>query len=141
MGVDESSERLSGIVSRLFRGHRTIVICDVFALVFPTCDEGRVKEGSGLGVRVEHTVRLRMLRQLGRRENMSARGSSLGDMGVDGMTMSRRCRRGIVGNGANVDHGVSGDHVELLWGDVFRESYLEVLGFLVHLEVVCRVIR
>ena len=43
MGVDESSERFSGIVSRLIRGYLTIVICDVFALVFPTCDEGRVE--------------------------------------------------------------------------------------------------
>ena len=62
------------------------------------------------------------------------------DVGVDRVTMSGRCRRGVVGNGVEVDHGVSGDHVELLRGDVFRGSSFEVLGFLVHLEVVCRVI-
>ena len=60
-------------------------------------------------------------------------------MGVDGVTMSRRCRRGVVGNGVKVDHGVSGDHVELLWGDVFRGSSFEVLGFLVPFEVMRRV--
>ena len=50
MGVDESSERFLGVVSRLFRGHRAIVVCDVFALIFPTCDEGRVEKWSGFGV-------------------------------------------------------------------------------------------
>ena len=73
MGVDESSERLSGIVSRLIRGYLTIVICDVFALIFPTCDEWRVEEGSGRRVRGEHTVHLRMLSQLCRRESRTAR--------------------------------------------------------------------
>ena len=48
MGVDESGERLSGVVSRLFRGHRAIVIRDVFALIFSTGNEGRVEDGSGL---------------------------------------------------------------------------------------------
>ena len=81
-----------------------------------------------------------MLRQLCRRESRSAQGSSLGNMGVDGVMVSRRRRRGIVGDGVEVDHGVSGDHVKLLWGDVFRGSSLEVLGFLVHLEVVSWVI-
>ena len=61
-------------------------------------------------------------------------------MGIDGVMMSYRRRRGIIGDGVKVHHGVSGDHVELLWGDVFRGSSLEVLGFLVHLEVVCWVI-
>ena len=65
----------------------------------------------------------------------------MGDMGVDGVTMSLCCRRGVVGNGVKVDHVISGDHVELLWGDVFRGSSLEVLGFLVHLDIVCRVVR
>ena len=50
MGVDESSKGLSGVVSRLFRGYRAIVIRDVLALIFPTCDEGRVEKGSGFGV-------------------------------------------------------------------------------------------
>ena len=81
-----------------------------------------------------------MLSQLGRREHWSTRGSSLGNMGVDGVMVSRRRRRGIVGDGVEVDHGVSGDHVKLLWGDIFRGSSLEVLGFLVHLEVVSWVI-
>ena len=60
----------------------------------------------------------------------------MGNVGIDGVMMSCRRRRGIVGDGVKVDHGVSGDHVKLLWGDVFRGSSLEVLGFLVHLEVV-----
>ena len=63
------------------------------------------------------------------------------NVGVDGVTMSCRCRRGVVGNGVKVDHGVPGDHVVLLWGDIFLGSSFEVLGFLVHFEVVCRVIR
>ena len=127
-------------MSRLFRGHLTIVICDVFALVFPTCDEGRIEEGSGLGVRWKRAVHLRVFRQLTGRENWSARGSSLWDVGIDVVTMSCRCRRGVVGNGVEVDHGVSGDHVELLVGNVFRGSSFEVLGFLVPLEVVRRVV-
>ena len=48
--VDESSEGFRGVVGRLFRGHRAKVVCDVFALIFPTCDEGRVEKGSGFGV-------------------------------------------------------------------------------------------
>ena len=105
MGVDESSERLSGIVSRLIRGYLTIVIWDVFAVVFPTCDEGLVEKGSGRRVRGEHAVHLRMLSQLCRWECRTARVSSLGNMGVDGVTMSCRCRRGVVGNGVSVDGG------------------------------------
>ena len=96
------------------------MIRDVFVLVFSTGNEGLVEEGSGPRVRGEHTVHLRMLRQPFRRESRSARGSSLGDMGVDGVTMSLCCRRGVVGNGVNIDHGISGDHMELLWGDIFR---------------------
>ena len=64
----------------------------------------------------------------------------MGDMGVDVVTMSCRCRRGVVGNVVKVDHGISGDHMELLWGDVFRGSSFEVLGFLVHFEIVCWVV-
>ena len=140
MGVEEASERLSWVVRGLFRGHRAIVVGDVFVLVFSTCYEGRVEEGSGLGVRGKRTVHLRMFRQLSGRENWSARGSSLWDMGVDGVTMSRCCRRGIVGYGMEVDHGVPGDHVKVLWGDVIRGSSFEVLGFLVPFEVVRRVV-
>ena len=65
----------------------------------------------------------------------------MGDMGADVVTMSSRCRRGVVGDGVKVDHGISGDHVELLWGDVFRGSSFEVLGFLVPFEIMCRVVR
>ena len=61
-------------------------------------------------------------------------------MGIDGVVVSRCCRRGIVGNVVEVDHGVPGDYVKLLWGDVFRGSSLEVLGFLLHFEVVCCVV-
>ena len=50
MGVDESTERLSGVVSRLFRRHRAIVIRDVFALIFSTGEEWWVEDGSGFGV-------------------------------------------------------------------------------------------
>ena len=64
----------------------------------------------------------------------------MGNVGIDGVMVSCCRRRGIVGDGVKVDHGVSGDHVKLLWGDVFRGSSLEVLGFLVHLEVVSWVI-
>ena len=65
----------------------------------------------------------------------------MGDVGVDGVTMSCRCRRGVVGNGVKADHGISGDHVVLLWGDVFRGSSFEVLGFPVPFEIMCRVVR
>ena len=61
-------------------------------------------------------------------------------MGVDGVTMSRRCRRGVVGNGVKVDHGVSGDHVMLLWGNVLRGSSFEVLRFLVPFEIMSLVV-
>ena len=61
-------------------------------------------------------------------------------MGVDGVTMSRRCRRGVVGDGVEVDHGVPGDHVMLLWGDVLRGSSFEVLRFLVPFEIMSRVV-
>ena len=58
-------------------------------------------------------------------------------MRVDGVTMPRRGRCGVVGDCVEVDHGIPSDHVKLLWGDVFRGSSFEVLGFLVHFEVVC----
>ena len=48
--VNESSEGFRGVVSRLFSWHWAKVICDIFALIFPTCDEGRVEKGSGIGV-------------------------------------------------------------------------------------------
>ena len=48
MGVDKSSERLAGLVWT--RGERSVVVRDIFTLVFPASDEGRVEEGSGLGV-------------------------------------------------------------------------------------------
>ena len=54
---------------------------------------------------------------------------------------SRCCWCGVIGDGVEVDHGVSGDHVMLLRGDVFRGSSFDVLGFLVPFEIVCRVVR
>ena len=48
MGVDEACERLSGL--ELSRGKRTVVIRDVFTLVFPASDEGWVEEWSGLRI-------------------------------------------------------------------------------------------
>ena len=65
----------------------------------------------------------------------------MGDKGVDVVTMSRRCRRGVVGDGVEVDHGIASNHVGQLRSDVFRGSSLKVLGFLVHFKVVCLVIR
>ena len=53
-----------------------------------------------------------MFRQLCGRESWSARGSSLGDVGVDGVAMSRRCRRGVVGDVVEIDHGIPGNHVD-----------------------------
>ena len=131
VGVDKPSKRLSGIVSRLFRGHRTVMVGDVFVLIFATGNERRVEEGSGCRVRGEHAVHLRMLSQLCRREGRAARGSSLGYVGVDRVAVSRSCWCGIIGYGVEVDHIISGDHVVLLWGDIFRGSSFEVLGFLV----------
>ena len=125
----------------MFRGHRAIVVGDVFVLVLSTCNEGRVEEGSGLGVRWKRTVHLRVFRQLSGRENWSTRGSSLWDVGIDGVTMSCRCRRGVVGNGVEVDHGISGNHVMLLWVDVLRGSSFEVLSFLVPFWIMSRVVR
>ena len=53
-------------------------------------------------------------------------------MGVDGVTVPRRCRRGVVNDGVEVDHGIPSNHVGQLWCDVFRGSSLKVLGFLIH---------
>ena len=60
VGIEEASERLSGVVRGLFRGHLAIVIRDVLALIFSTGDEGWVEDGSGPGVCGEHAVHLRM---------------------------------------------------------------------------------
>ena len=48
--VNESSEGFRGVMGRLFSGHWAKVVCDVFALILPTCDEGRVEKRSGIGV-------------------------------------------------------------------------------------------
>ena len=48
VGVEEASERLSGVVRGLLRWHRAIVVRDVLALVFPAGKEWRVEDGSGL---------------------------------------------------------------------------------------------
>jgi len=58
----------------------------------------------------------------------------LWDMGVDGVTMPRRCRCGIIGDGVEVYHGVPSNHVRQLRCDIFRGSSFEVLSFLVHLR-------
>ena len=138
MGVNEASERLSELV--LSWGERTIVVRNILTLIFSASDEGRVKDGSGRRIRKEFSVHLGMFGELGLRECGSAGRSALWDMIVDGVTMARCGRCGVVGDGVEVDHGISSDHVKLLWGDVLRRSSLEVLGFLVHLEVVCWVI-
>ena len=130
VGVDKASERLFGVVKG-FRGHRAIVIRDVFVLIFATSDERRVEEWSGCRIRGEHAVHLRMLSQLCMREGRAARRSLLRYVGVDWVAVSCRCWCGVIGNGVEVDHSISGDHVVLLWGDVYRGSSFEVLGFLV----------
>ena len=56
------------------------------------------------------------------------------------VTVPRRCRRGVVSDGVKVDHGVPGNHVILLWGDVLRGSSFKVLRFLVPFEIVSRVV-
>ena len=139
MGVDEACERLPGL--ELSRGKRTVVIRDVFTLVFPASDEGWVEEWSGLRIRREFSVHLGMLRELGVRECGYAGRSALWDMRVNGMTMPRRGRCGVVGNGVEVNHGISGNHVGQLRCHVFWGNSLQVLGFLVHFEVVCWVVR
>ena len=63
------------------------------------------------------------------------------EMGVDGVKMPRSCLRGVVGDSVEVNHGITGNHVGQLRCDIFLGSSLKVLGFLVHFEVVCRVIR
>ena len=94
MGVDEACERLPWL--ELSRGKRTVVIRDVFTLVFPASDEWWVEEGSGLRIRGEFSVHLGMLGELGVRECGSAGRSALWDMRVDGVTMPRRGRCGVV---------------------------------------------
>ena len=90
---------------------------------------------------MELSVHLGVLGELGLRKHVSAGGSTLWDMGVDGVTMPRRCRRGVVGDGVKINHGIPSNHVGQLRCDVFRGSSLKVLGFLVHFKVVCRVVR
>ena len=60
---------------------------------------------------MELSVHLVVLRELGLRKYVSAGGSTLWDMGVDGVTVPRRCRRGVVRDGVKVYHGVPGNHV------------------------------
>ena len=52
-----------------------------------------------------------------------------------------RCRRGgVVGEGLVIDHGVPGNHIGELRCDILLGSSLEVLGFLVKLQIVYWVI-
>ena len=141
VGVDEASERLSGVVSVFVFGCRAIVVRDVLALVFPAGDEGWVEDRSGLRGGRKLSVHLGVLGELGLRKHGSAGGSSLWDMGVYGVTVPRRCRRGDVSDGVEVDPGIPSNHVGQLRCDVFRGSSLKVLGLLVHFKVVCRVVR
>ena len=57
------------------------------------------------------------------------------------MTMPRRCRCGVVGDVVEVYHGVPSNHERQFRCNVFLGSSLKVLGFLVHFEVVYRVVR
>ena len=81
-----------------------------------------------------------VLGELSLRESGSTRVSALGDMGVDWVSVTRCCRGGIVGEVVEVDHGFPSDHIGQLRCDVFCGSSIEVLGFLVQLEIVCWVI-
>ena len=90
---------------------------------------------------MELSVHLGVLGELGFEKYVSTGGSTLWDMGVDGVTMPRRCRRGVVGYGVEVDHGILSNHVGQFWCDVFRGSSLNVLGFMIHFKFVCRVVR
>ena len=62
------------------------------------------------------------------------------DVGVDGVPVTCCRWGGIVGEWMEVDNGIPGDHVGELRCNVFRGSSLEVLGFLVELEVMRRVV-
>ena len=134
MGVGKSSERFLGLVRS--QRERAEVIREALTLVFTTSREGRVEERSGFRVRAKLSVHLGVLVELGWWERMSARGSTLVDMGVDRVPVSRCRRCGVVGDGMEIDNGVPGNHISELRCEVFRRSSLEVLGFLVKLEIV-----
>ena len=135
VGVDEASERFPGLV--LSQEKRAIVVRNVLALVLPTGNEGWVEDGSGSRIRGEFSVHLGVLGELGLKECGSARSSALWYVGVDRVAVPRCCRCGVVGDGVEVDNGVSGDHVRQLRRDIFWGSSFEVLGFMVHLEIMC----
>ena len=116
------------------------MVRDVLTLVLPTGNEGRVEDGSGLRAEMELSVYLGVLGELGLWESRSTRVSSLRHMGINLVPVTR-CQRGAVaGELVDVDNGITGDNFGELRCEVLRGSSLEVLGFLVHLEVVSWVI-
>ena len=107
MGVDKSSDRFLGLV----RSQRKLakVIRDVLTLVLATSHKMLVEEGSGLRVRGEFPVHLWVLRKLGLWEGGSTRRSALRHMGINLVSVTRCCRSGVVGEGMEVDNGITGD--------------------------------
>ena len=79
-------------------GKASVVVRNVLALVLPTGNEWWVQGGSGLRIRGEFSVHLGVLGELGLKECGSARSSVLWYMGVDGVTVPRCCRCGVVGD-------------------------------------------
>ena len=81
-----------------------------------------------------------MLVELGLKECGSAVSSALWCIGVDGVTVPRCRRCGVVGDRMKIDNGVPGNHVGELRCDVLGGCSLDVPGFLIKLEIVYRVI-
>ena len=138
MSVDKSSERFFGLVRS--QRKRAKVIRDVLTMILTTSHKRRVEEGSGLRVRWEFQVHLGVLRKLGLLEGGSTQRSALWHMGINLVSVTRCCRSSVVGEGTEVDDGIPGDHVGELRCSIFRGSSLEVLGFLVELEIMCWVV-
>ena len=61
-------------------------------------------------------------------------------MDVDWKSVTRCRLGGVIGEGVGEDNGIPGHHVVELRCDVFLGSSLEVLGFLVKLEIVFMVV-
>ena len=138
ISVDKSSEHFLGMVRS--QRKRPKVIRDVLTLVLTTSHKRRVEEVSGLRVRWEFQVHLGVLRKLGLWEGGSTQRSALWHMGINLVSVTRCCRSSDVVEWMDVDNGIPGDHVVELWCNIFRGSSLDVLGFLVELEIMCWVV-
>ena len=138
MSFDKTSEHFLGLVRS--QRKRAKVIRDVLTLVLRTSHKRLVEDGSGLRVRVEFPVHLWVLRKLALWEGGSTRRSALRHMGINLVSATSCCRSSVVVEGMEVDNGIPGDHVGELRCNIFRGSSLEVLGFLVELELMCWVV-